>query len=698
VILLLALMAAQGISLDKTGTLEELVEAFRAAGGGNAHLDPACREAAGDRELVLKDVKPASALRWIAWLWHLDLSDQDGVPVLRMGPSGRTLVRREYDLRSIPNMPGDRVGPKLALPEGSGPGLRLDVDETEFTGDNFDVHIQDLLKENAAPGTWEGDALMEHAVESKLIVHHTPAAHAEVAWYLDALCAFGPLPVTISAEFREAVDAAPSRVLAPEELEAAAEAFRQGKRLRAAGVDTQRVHAFASGKTKGVVGYVKGEPILETWVSDAAVLDVRPTLKEGGRRIALELRLALGQTRALEPARTKGGPLPLQQRSALRLGTTVVVPNGGGALLNLPGRVACLVRASAPSAPRAPARLSPAPPVDEALLARLAALPPADLDLDEGNVRDLAAWLRRVSGLNVVVAPGAGEKAVTVHAKAVAPRTILSLALDPHQLAVSARDEAIVLGESARRLVRAAIIETRDVADSVLDFPALPEGPKAAFTGVDIANVLKNTVHKPRWEEAEGKSIMYIDGLLLIRNTSDVLKDCAAFVEERRRQVPRQVRIQADMVDVTTEAVEKLDLSDPASLPKLLAGTVHERLSWISQEEQKTSLAWSRGVDHIGDYDGEDPIRRGTSLESWIEVRPRILKDALRLECAYEDPRLLELKEEKIRELPARMPVVSRASTASTTLLPEGKLAVFRWSLSPGQERLLVLRADVLTK
>ena len=41
------------------------------------------------------------------------------------------------------------------------------------------------------------------------------------------------------------------------------------------------------------------------------------------------------------------------------------------------------------------------------------------------------------------------------------------------------------------------------------------------FTGEDLANLIKNSVQKGQWEEADGKTIQFQNGLLIIRNSID---------------------------------------------------------------------------------------------------------------------------------------------------------------------------------
>lgn len=724
------------ISIDKTGTFHELLDEIRRSSGANVHLDPRAVLPAPESKvtLTLRDVRTLSALRWLASFGKTDLAVREGIAIL--GPSSdiRTRLLRSYHTRGLLVGAQNHPGPTLSLPGNAAIGIAVTLHEPEESS-NGEEQLVDLIKENVGSGTWEGLNTIERTIDQGgLTVNAHPETHEQLARFLDTLKVFSCAPVSLSAEIVEADDETASllapgapMILAAADIDAVAARIRKARPrlLQTSGLDSQRVHSFHREETSAIVGYLKGEAVSGTWITEAALLDVHPILVGDGRRISVELLLSLGQTRPLEAARTIPGPLPRHERTLIQLATTLLVPNGGGALLALPPRDSasarpqiCLLRASTPVAPPTPPSLFPALPASD-LIGRLKALPPADIDLADARITDLAAWLRRTSGLNVIA--HACEKPVTARFKGIPPAAILDTVLKPLGLGVTARDEALLITTRAcieREDVRITFMPVRDVTYGLQDFPPpspppppLPLGPPPAeaphqcFTGEDIANHIKNTVHKDSWEEADGKSIQFQDGILIIRNNPDVIRACAAFVENSRRMAPRLISLRADMAVLPADRAEEVlgpaDQADATQRERLLAGARVEPLSWVSHEGQRTSLAWSRSLDHVHDYSGEDPILRGHVTSSYLDVTPHLDRDGktVRLDLRVEDARIDHVKETRVRDgIMIESPVTQTVRAGTTLTIVPDRWAVLRWGLTPKEgearkTRVLLVRA-----
>jgi hypothetical protein len=341
------------------------------------------------------------------------------------------------------------------------------------------------------------------------------------------------------------------------------------------------------------------------------------------------------------------------------------------------------------------------------------ALPPADIDLTDARITDLAAWLRRTSGLNVIAHNF--EKPITARFKGVAPATILETVLGPLGLGISSRDEALLISTRNtidKRSLRTTLLPVRDVTYELHSFsaPSPPPPPPAdgahqGFTVEDIVYFIKNTVPKDSWEESEGRSINIIDGILFIRNTPEMIRACTAFVEARRQHVPRQIALRADTAVLPADAVDAVlgsaDQADAAQRERLLAGARVEPLSWVSHDEQQTSLAWSRSLDHVNEYCGEDPILRGHLTSSFLEVTPHLDKDGktVRLDLRVEDERIDHVKETRVRDgIMIESPVTQTTRAGSTLTIAPDRWAVLRWGLTPKEgearkTRVLLVRA-----
>lgn len=114
----------------------------------------------------------------------------------------------------------------------------------------------------------------------------------------------------------------------------------------------------------------------------------------------------------------------------------------------------------------------------------------------------------------------------------------------------------LVPGKVALRL-----FDVRDLSWPLDDEPALPLSPRpmlddtvmvereaiSVFTGEDLANLIRVTVHKDSWEEADGKSLVFLNGLLILRNDAPVLADVEKELAALRAKflVPVRVEIEA---------------------------------------------------------------------------------------------------------------------------------------------------------
>jgi hypothetical protein len=79
-----------------------------------------------------------------------------------------------------------------------------------------------------------------------------------------------------------------------------------------------------------------------------------------------------------------------------------------------------------------------------------------------------------------------------------------------------------------------------DESDTTTDAPG---GTSIVYTGEDLANVVRNEVSPKSWEEADGKSIQFQNGLLIVRNDAEVLRGVEAQLESCRRKGLLELRV-----------------------------------------------------------------------------------------------------------------------------------------------------------
>jgi hypothetical protein len=721
------------VTIEKTGTAFELLDELRRLCGANLVVDPDLARRIDPRariELSLRDVAADSALRWICRVGFRGARASLRDNVVRLSHERPDPVLRSHDARGVPPLTlRDKPGGRLAIPREDMFGFTYTTDEPRESSVG-EEHLIDLLKETASPGTFEGLATIERGLDGHLAVSQRPSVHDEVAWILDRLRENRPAAISLGADLVELDDAAAALLepgasarVAAADLDAALRRFR-GPRTRTfalSGSDGQRVHLEQRQETEAVVDFSKDGPFLGRWISRIEVLDARSSLVAGGRFVEVELRLSLGQSRDLAAEPTPLGELPRHELTATELGTTLLVPAGGAAVLALPSNGAggappqlLLLRASVDPARAAPppARVHPAadPPEIRTLRDRLARAPATDVDFADAPLSDVVRWLRKTLDANVVLLHLGAEPRVTLRLRQVPPARILELALEQADCGLGEQDEALVIGppEDLRPAPRLLVLPANDVAFGPCDFPRRDHEHRQQFTGEDLANLIQNSIRKNRWEEADGCSIQLARTALFVRNHGDVLDEVRRFVAERRAVGRRSLAIRADLALVpasTADAVldkGEVCLLDRAQAEALVAsGSVLERLGWQALDEQRTTLHWDRARNFVGTY-GEDgdPATEIAVTRSWLSLRGTI-GDGVAVELDFQDERLLGTNERKFGKLACKVPVPSAARAATTFELPKGKVAALRWTIppEPGVERryrILLLRAEAL--
>lgn len=733
------------ITIDARGTFDDFIRALRPLLGLDLIVDSRSREKVdfdARHELILRDVKGSSALRWATALYGLDYAVQGRTVVIGLPHWVSAPVLRVYDARPLLARTQDRVGPAVYLADPSH-GFSVVTNEPKESAVPAE-RLVDLIKETVAPGTWEGELTVEMSPDQRLLVSQYPRAQGEVARFLEALGALTAPVVTVSAEAVEVEDPGAllgppgaAAVFGPESIEGVAERVRAGRKdgnprvLHVSGSAAQRFHTLLLEEGSAVADWEGNDPITWSGLVQVGSLDCRPLVVAGGKYIWLELRWAEARTTdLLPPFRMGKRELTFQERGLVRLGTTFLVPNGGGVLLGFPvrshaaaRRPVCLVRASSDKAPPAgPIVIDCAEPSDKALLEKLRKLPPVSIDFENVTLEDLIKWFREKSGLNVVLdAPDVKGEKFSVQGKDTPLHSLLTLVLEPRGLVLLARDEALHIAPASRKRqeLQIALLDVRDMTYGLQDFPRPgEEGANQQFTGEDLAVLIQNTVRKDRWEEADGKSIGFENGILIIRNEPEIVEACVAFVEEMRRGKTQIVTVRAEAVVVDGAPADAVlgragadgYLIDEKQYKDLLrAGTVVEQLYWHSFDNQRTTMSWDRKTGYLRDFDipedpklPEDPIPDAYLNSSFLQVRPTIARDGrtVEVEVVYDGRRLEAVDSKPVTEtLSIQVPRSSATSVRTTLRVPEDKIAVLKWSApskgGEGRYRLLVLKPGV---
>src|SRR6185436_17664779 len=113
--------------------------------------------------------------------------------------------------------------------------------------------------------------------------------------------------------------------------------------------------------------------------------------------------------------------------------------------------------------------------------------------------------------------------------------------------------------------------------DAIGTAVAAGEEAKQQFTGEDLANLIKNTIHKDQWEEADGKSIQFQNGLLIVRNSIEMHKSIRKFLSDLRASTSMLVSVETRFLSVEHDFLQQvgMDFRDVSNLPAPFAPRVN---------------------------------------------------------------------------------------------------------------------------
>lgn len=196
--------------------LEDILAYIRDFTGLNIILDAAVRDKVDlektitfkVRDLILKNV-----LKLLLSQFGLDYIITEEKVVLLTTPdkSRGKLILELHDIRDILVKLQDFAGPRVELvaPSGAGAapltGAQFTLEEPKAAAVG-EEQIVDLIKENIAPGTWEGDQTIEKTPNQQLLVHAPAHVHRELREFLGKLRSYTGTMVSVIARFVAAYD------------------------------------------------------------------------------------------------------------------------------------------------------------------------------------------------------------------------------------------------------------------------------------------------------------------------------------------------------------------------------------------------------------------------------------------------------------------------------------------------------------
>jgi type II secretory pathway component GspD/PulD (secretin)/tetratricopeptide (TPR) repeat protein len=196
--------------------LQDILDFIRDFSGLNIHIDGAVLANIDPNKTFnfkLKDATLRNVLKILLSQVNLDYRITEEKVVLITDPksAGGGNVLELHDIRDILVKLQDFAGPKVELvsPSAQGGGaltgatFTLDEPKESSVGEE---QIVDLIKENIAPNTWEGDQTIEKTPNQQLLVNAPPKVHRELREFLGKLRSYTGTMVSVTCRFVAAYD------------------------------------------------------------------------------------------------------------------------------------------------------------------------------------------------------------------------------------------------------------------------------------------------------------------------------------------------------------------------------------------------------------------------------------------------------------------------------------------------------------
>jgi hypothetical protein len=175
-----------------------------------------------------------------------------------------------------------------------------------------------------------------------------------------------------------------------------------------------------------------------------------------------------------------------------------------------------------------------------------------DVDFTKSSIREFIDYVREVSGINIVLNAKAAEvpATLTIKAKGVTIQSLLRLLLKPLKIGYVVEDGVLLIVPESDLAsdVRLEIIDVRDLLMPIQDFPGVDislsedgagvtfaAAPEEAPKEFPIVDLIKAHVGARSWDENPRTSLNLMNGLLLVRQTPEVIFQIRKVLDSLRR-------------------------------------------------------------------------------------------------------------------------------------------------------------------
>jgi Flp pilus assembly secretin CpaC len=215
------------------------------------------------------------------------------------------------------------------------------------------------------------------------------------------------------------------------------------------------------------------------------------------------------------------------------------------------------------------------------------------IDMQNAPLTAIVDYIREISGLNIHISgiDNPDAEMISFKVQDIVLDGALRLMLQPRNKAYMVRDGVVLIttADALKKRVKLDLYDVQDLTYGMADFPgvdislaqdsigtavAAGEEAKQQFTGEDLANLIKNTIHKDQWEEADGKSIQFQNGLLIVRNSVEMHKQIRKFLSDLRASTSMLVSVETRFLSVESDFLQEVgmdfrDVTDNGNFPRV---------------------------------------------------------------------------------------------------------------------------------
>ncbi len=201
------------------------------------------------------------------------------------------------------------------------------------------------------------------------------------------------------------------------------------------------------------------------------------------------------------------------------------------------------------------------------------------IDMQNAPLTAIVDYIREISGLNIHISgiDNPDQEVISFKVADIVLDGALKLMLGPRQKGYTVKDGVVLIttADALKKKVKLELYDVQDLTYGMQDFPGVDislaqdaigaqvtqgEEAKQQFTGEDLANLIKNTIHKDQWEEADGKSVQFQNGLLIVRNAIETHKAIRKFLSDLRASTSMLVSVETRFLSVEDDFLQQVGM------------------------------------------------------------------------------------------------------------------------------------------